>query len=109
MLTALAGLKKDPAQTAGQFVLAAAEPVIQAAWHRRQDGLYGVFNVSAASGDVNVWLPGDAYVDFLSGETIQVQGGRMTTPASAVIVRHEADSPPEALFSPLLDYRRAID
>jgi len=103
-------LTRDPAGVfrEGQFFLVAAQPVIQAAWHRGQGGLHGVLNVAAASDDVSVWLPDGAHVDLLSGETIQVQGGRMAAPASAIIARSEADSLPEALFSSLLDYRRAI-
>jgi glycosidase len=107
-LTTLTGLKKDPAQKEGQFVLVAAEPAIQAAWHSGRGGLYGVFNVSASEQAVDVALPDGEYEDLLGGGALDVRGGRVALPFSAAIVRYEHEAVPPPLFSVLLDYERVI-
>jgi hypothetical protein len=103
-LARLAALKKDPAQVSGQLVLLAAEPAIQAAWVEAGSSLYGVFNVTAASGDVAVQLPDGTYEDALGGGAVVVRGGRMPLPAEAAILR--ATGAPELVpwTTPLLDY-----
>ncbi|MFZ2619167.1 MAG: hypothetical protein WA077_24520, partial [Anaerolineae bacterium] len=103
-LTTLARLKKHPALTTGQFVLTAAEPLIQAAWQGEGGNLYGLFNVTAEAGLVQAPLPAGDYVDLLSGATVSVRDGQMDMPASAVVLAYA-----EALFlqpfhSPLLDF-----
>ncbi len=104
-LTILAGLKKDPAQVNGQFVLLAAEPAIQAAWVYPGAGLYGISNVSSASGSVEVQLPDGTYTDLLGGATVRVRGGRTKLPASALIVRYTQDVPLRMFSGELLDMR----
>jgi glycosidase len=104
-LTRLAKLKKDPAQMEGQFVLLEAEPAIQAAWMHPAGGLYGVFNVRASQGEVNVRLPDGLYEDTLSEGQVAVRGGKMALPTDAVIVRYEAEIRSEPVFSMLLDYQ----
>jgi glycosidase len=104
LLTTLSHLKKDPAQVAGRFVLVEAEPAIQATWYLPDHSLYGVFNVSAAKGDVDVRLPDGTYADLLSGATVRVQGGHMPVPDTAVILRYSGDISLEPFYSDLLDY-----
>ncbi len=103
-LTHLARLKKDPAQAAGRFVLVEAGPAIQATWYLPGHSLYGVFNVSAAGGDVSVRLPDGGYTDLLSGATVRVQGSRMPIPDTAAILRYTGDINLEPFYSDLLDY-----
>lgn len=103
-LTALAGLKKDPALLNGQFVLLGAEPAIQAAWHWPGASLYGVFNTAGAEGTAAVQLPGGTYIDLLSGDAVRVRRGRMRLPREAAILRYADDVPLRPLYSPLLDY-----
>ncbi len=103
-LTRLAALKKDPAQTAGQFTLLDAEPAIQAAWHKPGESLYGVFNGGGATGEVEVQLPDGVYHDELNGAEVRVQSGRLALPESAVILRYAEDVELNELYAPLLDY-----
>jgi glycosidase len=107
-LSTLTRLKKDPAQTDGQFVLLEAEPAIQAAWLHPEAGLYGVFNPSGAAGQVPTHLPDGQYEDLLGGETLQVHRGQARVPESAAILRTASGQGPleqRPLFSLLLDYR----
>jgi len=103
-LRSLALLKKDSAQVEGQFVVAAAEPAIQAAWQYRDGSLYGVFNVSAASGAVDVQLPDGTYEDLLGHTPVQVRAGKMCLPGSAAILRFHQDSELRPFFSDLIDF-----
>lgn len=103
-LTALARLKKDPAQTQGQFTLLAGEPAIQAVWTAPGTGLYGVFNVQGNTGDVAVNLPDGEYTDALFGEAIRVSEGRMTLPATAVILRTPELPNPSLMPSVMMDF-----
>jgi glycosidase len=105
-LTRLAQLKKDPAQQEGQFVLFDGAPVIQAAWAGPGEGLYGVFNVTASSGEVAVHLPDGVYTDLLSDEPARVRGGQMSLPATAVIVSYQGALEQRPIFSILLDFDR---
>jgi len=103
-LTTLGRLKKDPAQTHGQFVLLSAEPAIQATWVYPGAGLYGIFNVTGASGSVPVQLADGDYPDLLSGATMAVRRGNTALPASAVILRYEETIPFRPLHTELLDF-----
>lgn len=105
-LTRLAQLKKDPAQTDGEFVLLDAEPAIQAAWVHPNEGLYGVFNVAASTGDMAVRLPDGAYTDLLNEEPVEVRRGQMPLPESAVVVRYRDLPDCQPFYSVLLDYQR---
>jgi len=69
---------------------------------------------------LNVWrayreglLPAKISTVGRTGPTVVCPGvggaARIATPAGPAIVRSETDSPPQALFSPLLDYRWAIE
>jgi glycosidase len=102
-LTRLAQLKKDPAQMEDQFVLLDAQPEIQATWIHPDEGLYGVFNVRASTGDVAVRLPDGVYTDLLSEEPVEVRVGRMSLPESAVIVRCHGEIDDRPFYSVLLD------
>jgi glycosidase len=104
-LTVLAHLKKDPAQVAGSFVLVEAEPAIQATWYLPGSSLYGVFNVGAASSQVQVRVPDGSYLELLSGAAVRVQGGRMPVPDAAAILRYSDQIDLEPFYSDLLDYQ----
>jgi glycosidase len=103
-LTTLAGLKKDPAQVHGQFVILAAEPAIQAAWVHPGAYLYGAFDVAAAGGEVQVQLPDGRYEDLLSGEEVPIRRGRMKVPETAAILRCAELGKLEPLAMDLLDF-----
>jgi glycosidase len=94
-LQSLTALKKHQAQQLGDFWLLADEPYVQAAWaHPAGDelapvggaGLYGVFNVGGARARAAVQLPDGRYDDLVSGERLEVVGGRMVLPGPAVVV-----------------------
>ncbi len=103
-LTALAQLKKDPAQVQGQFTLLAGEPAILAAWMAPGAGLYGVFNVQGKSGSIAVDLPDGVYADALTDEPIPVSEGRMDLPATAVILRTPELPDLKLMHSVLMDF-----
>lgn len=86
-LSTLATLKKDPAQVNGQFILNAAEPVVQAVWEQPGANLVGLFNLNSFSGDVWVNLPDGEYEDVLSQSWLKVQGGKLAAPETAAILR----------------------
>jgi hypothetical protein len=132
-LTRLAKLKKDPAQVEGHFVLLEGEPALQAAWQRPElasppppnpstssgqafggiegggggGSLYGVFNVSAATGKVAVRLPDGDYTEVLTGAAVTVRGGKLPLPASAAILRYEGEIDLRPVYAELLDYHWA--
>ena len=103
-LTTLARLKKHPALTTGQFVLTAAEPLIQAAWQGEGGNLCGLFKVGAEGGLVQAPLPAGDYVDLLSGATVSVRDGQMDMPASAVVLAYAEALSLQPFHSPLLDF-----
>ncbi len=105
-LTRLALLKKDPAQTEGQFTVFGAEPAIQALWAYDGGSLLGIFNVEERSGDVAVPLPDGDYLDALNDRTVAVRGGAMPLPATAAVLRVETAPEVHPLRSLLLDYPR---
>jgi glycosidase len=104
-LTTLAGLKKDPAQVEGQFLLLSGNPAIQAAWYRPGGSLYGVFNTNAVAGSVEVRLPDGVYENILGGGSVRVSGGAMPVPDSAVVLRYDAEMDLTPLYADLLDTR----
>lgn len=106
-LTALAGLKHDPAQAEGHFSLLAAEPLIQATWYRPGGSLYGLFNVAGAAGEAELRLPDGRYDDLLGGAPVVVRQGRAALPARAAILRYAAEIDSTSLHSEPLDYRIA--
>lgn len=105
-LANLVRVKKEPAQVAGQFVLVSAEPAIQAAWRYDQRNLYGVFNVSALAGNVDVPLPDGVYEELLQQKMVEVRDGRMSLPESASILRYHQDLDLKAFYSDLIDFER---
>jgi hypothetical protein len=100
----LARLKKDKAQIDGTFVLLDAEPLVQAAWVHPDEGLYGVFNVGAATGDVAVRIPDGTYTDLLSDHPVEVNCGRMRSPESAAILAFRTEIENRPFHSDLLDH-----
>jgi glycosidase len=104
-LTKLATIKKDPALIEGQFILLGGEPAIQAAWQHPTASLYGVFNVSGATGEIDIELPDGQYTDLLSETSITVKEGRISFPENAVILRYGEARSLKPLFCELLDYQ----
>jgi hypothetical protein len=103
-LTQLVRIKKDPALIEGQFILLSGEPAVQATWQHPKDSLYGVFNVSGATGNVEVELPDGDYLDLLSETKITVQNRHIPLPESAAILRSGEAHQFKPIFSELLDY-----
>lgn len=102
-LSKLAHLKKDPAQTEGQFLILKDEPAIQAAWRHPMQSLYGIFNVSVKKGKMDVQLADGEYPDVLNGGTVTVKGGKINLPTSAAILRCGSIGDLRPLHSPLLE------
>ncbi|MBM4431611.1 MAG: alpha-amylase [Chloroflexi bacterium] len=107
-LTTLAKLKKDPAQTSGQFVLLADEPIIQAVWYLPGSSLYGLFNTQACEGQVAVPLADGMYTDLLNGAPVQVRQGQATLRGPLAILRYTGELQPKPLYSDLLDYHEDV-
>ena len=103
-LTALARLKKDPAQAQGRFVVLDHKPMLQAVWYLPGRSLLGVFNTSGATGRVPVSLCDGGYADLLTGNPLRVKDGKMAIPASAAIMRYADEAEPRPFHSDLLDY-----
>jgi len=103
-LSKLAHLKKDPAQVEGQFILLADAPAIQAAWQHPSQSLYGIFNTTAAQGEVGVQLADGKYADLINGGEVTVKKGKTTLPAQAAILRCAGLKSLKMLHCPLLDY-----
>ncbi len=95
-IATLARLKKHPAMAEGAFLVLDDEPCVQLAWGRPAQGvlaatpsgagLYGVFNVDAATGRVPVQLPDGRYRDLLGGDHLVVADGEIPAPKGAVVV-----------------------
>jgi glycosidase len=108
-LTRLSRLKKDPAVTAGRFVVLGDEPAVQAAWQHPASGLYGVFNVSGGKGGrVEVQLPDGVYRDLLNDDEVRVRAGRIGMPESACILRFDDSLRLKSLQSLLMDYHHPL-
>jgi len=103
-LTTLANLKRDPAMVSGQLILLEDKPAIQATWSWPGASLYGVFNTSAGTGQINVRLSDGIYTDLLSGASVRVKRGRTAMPDSAFIVRHSGEIELKPFYSDLLDH-----
>ena len=103
-LTALARLKKHPAQAQGRFVVLDHKPMLQAAWYLPGQSLLGVFNTSGATGRVPVSLCDGGYADLLTGNPLLVKDGKMAIPAGAAIMRYADEAEPRPFHSDLLDY-----
>ncbi len=105
-LTRLAALKKHRAVREGVLVWTQAEPVVQGVWYHEQGSLYGAFNVSQHAGEVEAFLADGRYRDWISGEEVEVRGGKLRTPESAVVVACNLPAQPRPFFSPLIDFHR---
>jgi Alpha amylase, catalytic domain/Bacterial Alpha amylase C-terminal domain len=101
----LAGLKQEPALREGTFTVLEDKPAIQAVWRHAAGSLYGIFNVSQASGQVRTSVPDGECADLLSGATVQVRDGMISLPDSTVILRVEAQADWKPFYSDLLDYQ----
>jgi hypothetical protein len=103
-LTTLALLKKDAVMVNGKFRILVGEPAVQAAWTSQEGILYGIFNLSGVSGKVDVRVPDGVYSDVINGAQVHVSKGRLTVPASAVILRVPAILDMTLVDSILLDF-----
>lgn len=112
-LATLARLKKHPAMAEGAFLVLADEPCVQIGWGSPSQGrlaptpsgtgLYGVFNVEAAGPRVPVQLPDGSYPDLLGGGRVEVAGGAIDPPASAVILEFTTAFTATRWQTPLMD------
>jgi hypothetical protein len=105
LLTILTRLKKQKAQTEGEFLLIKAEPAIQAVWNHPQGSQYGIFNVTGSKGFISVHLPDGSYIDELSQTVISVKNGKLMLPESAFILRSTGVVQLSPAFCELLDYQ----
>jgi hypothetical protein len=104
-LKALTAIKKNPIVVNGKFCITGAEPVIKAVWNDQGASLLGLFNVNRATGTISIPLPDGKYQDMLGGNDIQISGGHITIPESAVIVKTNTPLPDLHPFqSDLLDF-----
>ena len=78
--------------------------MIQAAWDWPGASLYGVFNTSAATGQVDVPLSDGVYVDLLSRASVCVEHSHTAMPDIAFIVRYDGDLKLKPFYSDLLDH-----
>ncbi len=109
-ITKLSQLKKDPAQCEGQFIPLESSPALQTAWSYPPGGLYGIFNVQAATGTTTVHLPDGYYQDLLHDQEARVQNGKIALPKDAAILRYHGNiQQPQPPFSYLLDYKFTED
>jgi len=106
-LTRLAGLKKDPAQTSGRFVVLSGEPAIQATWYLPGASLYGLFNTQASEKRIAVPLPDGTYEDLLSDAQVRISQGTIALPETAVILRYSGSLELEPVYSDLLDHHES--
>jgi len=103
-LTRLAWLKKHTVLRDGVFTILAAEPAIQAVWRQPSGGLYGIFNVAAATGPTDVFLPDGVYHDLLHDDTVEIISGQVSLPEHACVLAYRGDlSQHRPFFAPLLD------
>lgn len=102
-LSKLARLKKDPALVGGKFTILHDDPAVQAVWEFPGSNLYGVFNVSGATGRVKVQAPDGTHMDYLTNAARTVENGEMDLPQDAVILRIGKDAEYKQLSSDILD------
>lgn len=93
-LTRLCQIKKDPVQMNGQFTLLHDAPALSALWQAQDEGLYGVFNVAGINEVMPVPLPDGQYVNLLDDRVVEVRGGEMAVPETAVILRYQGQIDP---------------
>ncbi len=98
----LNAIKKDPALTEGELVWVGYEPAVLGIWYASAGSLAGVFNVNGQTGHMRVSLPDGDYRDRLSGRVVEVRGGKLTIPESAVIFPCALAEPPQPYPSVIL-------
>jgi glycosidase len=114
----LTALKKHEAVRLGDFWVLDDEPVVQAAWANPAgellapvgtSGLYGLFNVGGYRSRVSVQLPDGRYDDLVSGERVEISGGRVALPGPAVVLPFEQPFRARLWRSSLLDVFLAVE
>lgn len=94
-LTRLCQLIKHPLIGEGRFELVTHSPLLTAVYQTSTQTLYGVFNVQGAADVMDTPLPDGRYVNLLSelDEEIEVRGGEMMMPETAVVVQVDQTLP----------------
>ncbi len=93
-LTRLCQLKKYPVQVDGKFTLLQSRPALSAMWQAADEGLFGAFNVSGTVAVMPAPLPDGTYTNLLDDRPLQVRGGEMAVPETAVVVRYPGQIDP---------------
>jgi glycosidase len=103
LLMIVSRMKKSEAMLKGRFSIPTAEPAIVACWESPGACLVGIFNVSAATGTVQVNLPDGDYLDMLNGPYISIKDGIAPIPTFASIFRYSTPTRPGWFHSPVFD------
>lgn len=85
LIQRLAALKKDVAQVTGELYWLTSDPLVQAVWLAQPTSLAGIFNTSAAKGEIPTEFPDGTYQDLLSGEDFIIRDHKLNVPATAFI------------------------
>ena len=87
LLRRLAQIKKDPIFTDSMYNVTALPRDVMLAVHEK-DGkkLIGVFSLRGEASLVEVWLPDGQYEDLITGDLVEVYGGRLSTDGSPVVI-----------------------
>jgi len=102
-ITRLNLIKKHPYIENGKFILLKAEPLIQAAWISEKDVLYGIFNVTGASGKVDISVPDGKYTDMVNQASVIIDSGRMDCPETVTIFEATEIIEERPFYSELMD------
>lgn len=102
-ITKLTLIKKHPLFADGKLILLQAEPLIQAAWRSEKSVLYGIFNVTGASGKIKVNVPDGNYANLVDTDSVMVSGGTMDCPETIKVFEAPVLIEDRSFYSELLD------
>ncbi|MEM7336844.1 MAG: alpha-amylase family glycosyl hydrolase [Chloroflexota bacterium] len=87
-ITKLCKLKKHATVENGRLTLLTHSPILTAVWHTENETIYGAFNVQGIIDVMPTPLPDGQFINYLSDldERIEVRGGEMMVPETAVVV-----------------------
>lgn len=102
-ITRLNLIKKHHYIANGKFILLKAEPLIQAAWRSEKGVLYGIFNVTGASGIIDVSVPDGKYKDMVDQASVIIDNGRTDCPETVTIIEATELLEERPFYSELLD------
>lgn len=84
----LAELKKEPLLTDSAYKVTALPRDVLLAVHEKGDSkLIGVFSVQGNASLVEVWLPDGQYENMITGDTVEVYGGRLGIDGTPIVIR----------------------